>query len=305
MSEWYSTLAPVDIEKVEKRLSTAKEEDEIIRIVHEYHPKGHSNLEPIKTLEEYFKYIRLTTTSHSWFRGESHEHDSFIPKLYRKMDPDKINTQLETERKYFYEFRRRSRSIVQNIEDNNYWSWYFLMQHYGGATRLLDWTTDAAVGLYMALDTSHEKTEPAIVYTLSPTVLVNYAFNDIGKDSMLAPSVLYPGEDDSDLWIANIKGTSTTIPDSPISLLPAYSDPRIVAQRSCFTLFGKRIDGFSKDEKEIVCNCCGRRIRNRIIIDGTKKNDLNKELAKIGVTSATVYPGLEGVTKELNQEFYA
>lgn len=86
--------------------------------------------------------------------------------------------------------------------------------------------------------------------------------------------------------------------------LPPYSDPRIVAQRSCFTLFGKRIDGFSKDGKEIVCDCCGRRIRNQIIIDGTKKNDLRRELAKIGVTSATIYPSLEGVAKELNQEFY-
>lgn len=70
---------------------------------HYNHPKGHSNIEPIKTLEEHFKYIRLTTTANSWFRGESHEHDSFIPKLYRNMDPDDIDIQLETERKYFYD----------------------------------------------------------------------------------------------------------------------------------------------------------------------------------------------------------
>ena len=70
------------------------------------------------------------------------------------------------------------------------------------------------------------------------------------------------------------------IPQSPIPLLPAYTDPRIISQRSCFTLFGSRLNGFYKDGKEIVCSCCERRIRHKIIIDGTKKTKFAKRVIK-------------------------
>lgn len=302
MSDWYENIDEKD--KITKQLAESKSQEETIRIIYNNHPLGYSNIEPIKTLEEYFRYIRITTTDFAWFRGESREHENFIPKLFRNIKDDKIDEQLDKEKHFFFEFKRKAKSMINNIADDDYWLWYFLIQHYGGPTRLFDWTTDASVALFMALDTSREKTDNPVVFTLQPAVLTSYAFKELGKEIKGNPHIIYPGEDDSNRWIGNILKTDEPIPESPIALLPAYADPRIVSQRSCFTLFGRRIDGFKKDGKELLCDCCKRRIRHRIIIDGTKKNELRKELVKIGVTSGRVYPGIEGLIKELYQEIY-
>lgn len=304
MSEWYDELENDIKIKVIEKLSKAKTEDDEIRIIEQYHPRGDINLKPIQNLEEYFKYIRITTTDGTWFRGESCEHTQLIPKIFRNIEEIEIDSVLQKEHDYMIEFKRRSKSFEPNIDINDYWSWYFLAQHYGGPTRLLDWTTDAATALFMSLNNKKDPSINPIVYTLQPTVLTSYALKELGKDPISPLKVLYPSENGTDQWISNISGQSVPVPESPIALLPAYSDPRIVSQRSCFTLFGRRINGFYKDNKEIVCDCCGRKIRHKLIIDGTNKLSLKKELLKIGVSSSRVYPGLEGIAQELNDEIF-
>ncbi len=312
MDEWIKELPEDKRDEVCKKYNDAKDDDDRIKIIHSYHPKGHINVEPIKYLDDFFRCIRLVSTSSTWFKGESKEHKHLIPKIYRGVDDteatdifdeSEATKVLKKERKYFQEFRRRAKSIV-NIEHDDIWSWYFLIQHYGGSTRLLDWSNNPIIALFMALDTSRDSNENPIVYLLASTVLTDYAFKDIGKDNAETGRVLYPGEDDTNKWISNIIDNDFNIPDSPIALLPANSDQRIVSQKSFFTLFGKRLNGFVKDGKQIICPCYDRRILFKIIIDGKSKNALRQELRKIGVSSETVYPGLEGLTKELNEEIF-
>ena len=313
MNDWIDEITDEKRDEVRKKFNNAKDENERIKIIHSYHPKGHINLEPIKYLDNYLRCIRLASTNSTWYRGESKGYNLLTPKIYRNINeaesddlfenPEIINV-LKKERKYFQEFRRRAKSIVTKIENNDFWSWYFLIQHYGGSTRLLDWTSNPMIALFMALDTGRENTDNSIVYLLAPTVLTDYAFKDIGKENQETGRILYPGEDDTNKWISNITNNNSDIPDSPIALLPANSDQRIIFQKSCFTLFGKRLNGFVKNGKQIVCPCCDNRILFKIIIDGKSKENLRQELKKIGISSETVYPGLEGLTKELNEEIF-
>jgi len=305
MIQWYDELADNIKKTVLEKLSIIKNDEDLIDILKDYHPKGYLNIEPIQTLEEYFKYIRLATTDKTWFRGESCEHELLIPKLYRNINEDDLPKILKKEHMFLKEFIRRSKSIEPNISINDYWSWYFLAQHYGGPTRLLDWTTDAATALFMAINNKKDVSVNPIVYTLQPTVLSVYALNELDGKKYIEGRILYPGENKTDLWISNLNEIQSNIPQSPIPLLPAYTDPRIISQRSCFTLFGSRLNGFYKDGKEIVCSCCEKRIRHKLIIDGTRKQSLRKELLKIGVSSSRVYPGLEGITQDLNEEIFS
>jgi hypothetical protein len=304
MDEWIKKIDKEKWEEVWDKYKNAKDNEERINILYSNHPDGLVNLEPIKHLDDYLKCMRLVSNSSTWFRGESREHEFLIPKLYRGIEETEIHSVLKKERKYFQEFRRRARSIVPRFEQDDIWSWYFLIQHHGGPTRLLDWTSNAAIALFMAIDTSRDKTDNPVVYFLAPAVLTNYAFKDTDFESDETGRVLYPGEDNTDKWISNLNNNNLEIPESPIALLPAYSCERIVAQKSCFTLFGKRLNGFVKDGKQIICPCCDRRILHKVIIDGNSKEILRNELSKIGVSSETTYPGLDGLTKEMNQEIF-
>ncbi|MBA7698835.1 hypothetical protein ES703_107517 [subsurface metagenome] len=129
---------------------------------------------------------------------------------------------------------------------------------------MLDWTPDATIALFFALDTGRDSTENPIVTILQPTVLTDFAFEEIGEETSITGSVLYPGEAPTERWITNIirenDQSIVKMPNSPIPLLPPYSDPRITAQRSCFTLFGRQMAGFLKDGKYIVCPCCNQNV---------------------------------------------
>lgn len=307
MEDWFNNIQGKDRDKVKDLYSKAKTLEEKTRVLREWHPKGYVNLEPIRNLEQYFKYIKLITHPHSWFRGESSDHGQLIPKLYRNIPDEKVAAQRKKERDYFLEFRRRARSFTKEIDPNDTWSWYFLIQHYGGPTRLLDWTQDAAIALFFALDAERDGTDNPIVTVMEATVLVDYASKELGEELDCA-SVLYPGEPPTEKWISNITGSNVSlteeIPDSPIPLLPPYSDPRITAQRSCFTLFGKKRNGFYKNEKQIVCPCCEQRIFSKLVIDGHEKNNLRQELTKIGISSGKVYPDLDGMSREITEEIF-
>jgi len=306
--DWIDEIIEKDKDKVRKLFNNAKTIEDKSRVLQDWHPQAFANLKPIKNLEEYFKYIRFSANDSTWFRGESMDHGQLIPKLYRGVDQKDIEEQLVKEQKYFLEFRRRAQAFVPSVQPNDTWSWYFLIQHYGGATRLLDWTQDAAMALFFALDSNRDSLNNPIIALLSPTVLIDYAFVEIGASTKKSGSMLYPGEHSTFKWITNIlaesKLSQDEIPNSPISLLPPYSDPRIIAQRSCFTLFGKEINGFNKNGEHIVCPCCGRRIISKLVIDGREKNNLRKELTRIGISSGKVFPGLDGLAKEITEEIY-
>lgn len=308
MKNWFDDIPEKDRDKVKDLYSKAKNLEKKTNILREWHPKGHVNLEPIRSLEQYFKYVKLITYEYSWFRGEPQDYGHLIPKLYRKITDKIVADQHKKERDYFLEFRRRARSFTQGVDPNDTWSWYFLIQHYGGLTRLLDWTQDAAIALFFALDAERDRTDNPIVTVMQAKALAHHAYEELGEKKLDSISVLYPGDTPTEKWISNITGSNVSIaeqiPDSPIPLLPTYSDPRITAQRSCFTLFGKKINGFYKDGKQIVCPCCNRRIFSKLVIDGHGKNNLRQELTKIGISSGKVYPGLDGLSKEIAEEIF-
>lgn len=90
MKEWFIDVPEKDRDRAKDLYSQAKTFEKKLDVLKQWHPKAYVNLDPIRNLEEYFKYVRLSTNESTWFRGESRDHGHLVPKLYRNINNDKI-----------------------------------------------------------------------------------------------------------------------------------------------------------------------------------------------------------------------
>lgn len=112
-------------------------------------------MEQIKEIEKTWESKKDGEPS-LWYRGERKSTWPLIPKLYRPHST--IKELLSAEDEIREEFVRRAPGLT-TYKPANVWEWYFLMQHYGAPTRLLDWTENPQIGLYFAVkdtDGSHD-----------------------------------------------------------------------------------------------------------------------------------------------------
>lgn len=223
-----------------------------------------------------------------WFRGLPKSHLPLIPKLYR---PRRNITQLlAAEDEIREEFVRRAPSLT-NHKPENAWEWYFLMQHYGAPTRLLDWTESPQVGLYFAVKDS-EGLHDAAVWVLDPWWLNKRV---VGKFEVIPPGSAGIAEADARRyrpWLPDRFDAKAKLPNRPpVAIYPTQFDVRMAAQRSCFTIHARpraplnEIFPRSTDRLAII------------VIPSWCINYICAELNDQGVDEATIYPDLGGLGK--------
>jgi FRG domain len=180
------------------------------------------------------------------------------------------------------------------------WEWYFLMQHSGAPTRLLDWTESALIALYFAIrgkgtadDKGKEKTDAA-VWILEPRKLNEHV---IGVNEVIAPSatagmVTKHGELYG-RWLPDRYAEGGLLGKLPVAVYPTHFSRRISSQRSCFTVHGTSVDGFDD-----LAEDCKQYLR-KLIIPWDKSHDIEKSLAVAGVDELSIFPDLDGLGRWL------
>lgn len=131
----------------------------------------------IQSISDYIAAIKKNTkmwdfsidkSAVPWFRGQDRENGP-LPKLFRPPGCDEFNlTRM---------FRERAGAFGNTPETDRLDKWLFLMQHYGAATRLLDWTESPLIALYFALKsysqlpTQQKPLQAPRVWALNPLAL--------------------------------------------------------------------------------------------------------------------------------------
>lgn len=175
-----------------------------------------------------------------WFRGQANEKWPLIPKLFRMFDKSDEENILAAERDMVRDFRLMSYSIRDGRETPE--DLYFLEQHYGMPTRLLDWTTNPLVALFFACqDALCEGREiDGKLFMLDAVTLTGLWPEPDGVPFGIATDQ-HP---EFRNWIRKIVGGDWEIKgpliEKPFPILPKHLDRRITLQQAAFTFHPSR-----------------------------------------------------------------
>lgn len=228
-----------------------------------------------------------------WFRGVTSSNFKLIPSLYRsdtgreKYSDPEVRT----------EFRRRALPLVAERPPRDDWEWYFLMQHYGAPTRLLDWTDSALVALYFAIasypaNPKRSAPRPA-VWALNP-----WRLNQKAGIQFVGPLVSdWP---EAQRYLGPPYGGDRP-PKYPIALDPTFIAQRMLVQHSHFTLHGHDTRGIDEMSDELKLG--DGLVKLVIRSDDESVKILRQRVALLGISETTIFPDLAGLSRELHLEY--
>jgi hypothetical protein len=242
-----------------------------------------------------------------WFRGEREEYGGtrLRPKLYRgtaKLTVRSLEALLKLEDSLFDDFKRCGGPLCESMPEDD-WEWYFLMQHYGGPTRLLDWSDGALMALHFAIRDYPRASGDALVYALDAGWLAG-VLDDLptyGRVERKWRKYCQHSHDDKEEW------TETYLPQSgdardeiPLPKMPLLWDPphvtrRFAAQRSRFMIFGRDPQWLTELAKKGGSKLCAIAIKEECI------PEIKREIRGAGVTESVIFPDLDGLGRELSQ----
>jgi FRG domain len=230
-----------------------------------------------------------------WFRGVNDRSLSLLPGAYWRKD--------YSEYEPLVSFCQEGGAYAEVGQIDN-WDSYYLAQHHGIPTRLLDWTESFAAAMFFALDNWDGKSEPC-VWVLSPYLLNKLS---IGWKGIIAPNN-FPRE--IGIWLPRqinkprhsiVKSDGYTYDNrKPLAIYPRKSNARIIAQQGIFTVHGRKKDclaTFIEDHTRRP-----ERLLGRVILSGADVEESRRYLDLLGVRRSTIYPDIDNYVTYLKSVF--
>jgi len=275
----------------------------------------------VKSVEELLSTVRklrrrwkLRKHEELWFRAEDAKHrkTKLRPMLFRPRTSGKmksVKSLLEIEADLFDEFQRCATQLSDlrlSVDAENDWPWYFLMQHHGAATRLLDWSDGALVALHFAIGRKPTPIEnDSMIYVLDPHWLIDHleelpdfkiAEKDWNSYRQKHPEETsgYSADDWERAYLPRDKD-ELPLPKIPLLWDSPHVTRRIAAQRSRFMIFGQDYEWMAELSQKSGSHL------HEITIPSSSINRMKLELRDAGMTESVIYPDLDGLGRELKQ----
>jgi hypothetical protein len=216
-----------------------------------------------------------------WFRGAKSKDYELIPGAYRRLDYSEMPPLLD--------FVQEGRAYTDIGELEN-WRTYYLAQHHGIPTRLLDWTESFVSALFFALDGWDGNGTPCV------WILRSESINEL---SVSWRGLITPEQNrELDIWLPKAVGdgrkTQTVngyVYDNrlPLAIYPRKDNMRIVSQQGTFTVHGTDrtpLDAWLWRQPE------GGQILHRIELRRLNRDRALGQLRALGARRHTIYPDI-------------
>jgi hypothetical protein len=217
-----------------------------------------------------------------WWRGQPRVGLPLIPRVLRAPRP-----RIGDEQTLAHRFRLKATARHPRCpRHDDHAGWLFLMQHYGYATRLLDWTESPLIAAFFAVGFERNDGEPAEVFALEPSVL-----NEVHGGNH---SIVNPVEDSFGLLKAAFNRNATA-PQFVLAMACDEIDIRMVVQQSVFTIHGTEVPLDAHPKRDMFLRS--------FVVPAAARVTLAREVLGLGFTRASLFPDLENLSKDLLMQY--
>lgn len=274
----------------------------------------------LKILESYFE-DEFGKKAFFIYRGHPSVEYKLIPSIFRKFKQEDDKHEywkysLSNENEMYMHFIKEAKLYIKNIDDNTnegYLEWMVYAQHFGVPTRLLDFTHNPLVALYFAC--SKEENKDGAIWIIN---LMNYKkfHSKLLKNEANVNKNTTRNELIYEI-ISELKNGTLNCSKFPIQFIPYYLDERMSTQASSFLLWGQDERPFEDMiEKENYINISSAKngvsieyegkseeFILKILIPHEKKKTILEELDLLGVNPKSIFPGLDGIGKYIENYY--
>lgn len=237
---------------------------------------------PIESWEHYLSLVSTEPLREWAFRGQRDASWKLWPTISRELRNRGVASRHWTsqEHRLIWIFQRKALHFLERVpEVADTPQWMALMQHHGAPTRLLDFTWSPYVAAFFAFESS---VTDAAVWAINTPKLGTHAY---GPYFPLSPR---PPSPEEVLIKEGLHGK-----DSVAVGEPYFKNLRVVAQSGTFAWpfdITRSLDAILSKKKNVI---------TKLVLPANIRRQALKELYRMNITYATLFPDLDGLARSL------